>query len=649
VSEEKTKILLIEDDQSQGVALEEALKRSGFEVYWANHPDQAMNYVDEFGRKLSYVIADCLLPKTPGVELVVNLRKKLGGSFKALILSGIYTDKNFIKDAINKTQALAFFTKPFSIHQITELLKKEEEQLLADRTRKANISSRKSLYQVFSSPDLSIRQKRKILESLEDISGYDLPMIISLLSETRTSGFLNIFFEDGKVGGLSFFEGKITAVDVPDRGTFLGELLIQSGYINPDEVKVALEQKKKRKMGEYLIQGNLLSPHAFDLILIEQMSIRLSSIISDKKIRISFVGSENTEDSFPNIDNEALVGYLHDWNASKVSHQWLKSLFVFWSNKLISKNPLFKSDHFVLKMPLLNSLDGIWDSLDRGITINQMLENINYSEVAVYKGIHFLLIKGLIHFDKKIAFESEQSQLSHLERLSNEFEKKSDFEILDYFEASSGPANGQDLSAEIMNLLGEEPKTKSSVVHSVWQKLKIKLDTVLNLNQNSGAKEKAKKDSEKNENELKLKGTLLLEELKQTLSFNQFNSSKEIADKISQLGVEISGFHLLYAWTKLGTLQVAQKDRQLKEVELELAQVSPDERFGVHFSYVTALFYKAKGDLKVAEKQLRKCLAVDQNFILAKKELSLMQSKNKKQDLLTMDLKDVVTSLFRKK
>lgn len=643
------KILLIEDDQTQGAAIEEALKRSGFDVYWAMHPDQAHNFVEEFGKKISYIIADCLLPRTPGVDLVAGFRKKLGGAFKAIILSGIFTDKNFIKEATAKTQAVAFFKKPFSIQEVVGLLQQEEEQREIDRTRRSNISSRKSLYQVFSSPSLSLRQKKKILESLEDISGYDMPMIISLLSETQSTGFLNIFFEDGKVGGLSFFEGKITLVDVPDKSTFLGEMLIQSGYVNPDEIKTALEQKKKRKMGEYLIQGNFLSPHAFDLILIEQMSVRLSSIIVDSKIRVNFIPNETLEDSFPNIDNDSLLVYLHDWSASKVNHQWIKSLFLFWGNNLMTKSVLFTENHPVLRSPLLKALDGFWMRLENGLTLNQLLSEGKYSEVAIYKGIHLLLVKSLIHFDKKITFESAEAQLSYLERVYHEFEKKSDFEMLEYIEVASGTESEEELSVEIFSFLGEEPKDKNSSVYAVWIKLKKKLESALSLNDNTSAMAQAKQDSEKNESELKLKGSLLLEELKQALTFNQFSAAKETAEKISRLGVEVPGFHLYYAWTKLGTIQISKKEVQLKEVELELAQVAPDDRFGVPFSFVTALFYKVKGDIKVAEKQLRKCLAMDPNFILAKKELSLLQAKNKKQDLLTMDLKDVVTSLFKKK
>lgn len=649
MKDSKTKILLIEDDQSQGAAIDEALKRSGFDVFWAQHPDQAMSFVDEFGPKLRYIISDCLLPRTPGVDMVASIRKKLGGSFKTILLSGIFTDKNFIKDAIGKTQAFAFLAKPFSMNEMVDLLKKEEAQFEVEKSRKSNASSRKSLYQVFLNPSLSIRQKRKILESLEDISGYDMPMIISLLSETKSSGFLNIIFSDSKLGGLSFCEGKITRVDVPNKGTYLGELLIQSGYVNPEEVKVALEQKKKRKMGEYLIQGNLLSPHAFDLIIIEQMSVRLSSIITDQKIKISFVPSESIEDTIPNIDNEDLVGYLHDWTASKVSHQWLKSLFVFWGNNLIGKSPLFIQDHPVLKMSLLNALEGLWEYLDRGITLNQMLEKQSYSEVAVYKGIHFLFVKGLVHFDKKITFENELSQLHHLERLTTELEKKNDFEILEYFEVSTGSEHSENINTEIMNLLGAEPDSKTSTTHKVWSALRSKLEKALKLNQNAGALEQEKVASAKNEAELKMRGSLMMEDLRQALNFNQFSVAKDLSEKISQLGVEIAGYHLHQAWTLLGTLQVSKKGQQLKLVELELAQVSPDERFGVYFSYVTALFYKAKGDLKVSEKQLRKCLAVDPNFLLAKKELSLMRAKSKKPDLLTMDFKDVVTSLFKKK
>src|SRR5690606_242153 len=103
----------------------------------------------------------------------------------------------------------------------------------------------------------------------------------SLLVETKSSGYLDIYEKSGAVSGISFASGTIVGVDIEDKATYLGELIIQGGYATPADVQNAVNEKSNMRLGQKLIKGNLLSPHAFDLALTEQMNIRLSRTISD--------------------------------------------------------------------------------------------------------------------------------------------------------------------------------------------------------------------------------------------------------------------------------------------------------------------------------------------------------------------------------
>jgi hypothetical protein len=70
-------------------------------------------------------------------------------------------------------------------------------------------------------------------------------------------------------------------------------MLIQSGYVLPENVqRVLADKSSNQKIGYRLIQGNLISPHAFDLILAEQMNVRLSRGISEQIVKINFAATE---------------------------------------------------------------------------------------------------------------------------------------------------------------------------------------------------------------------------------------------------------------------------------------------------------------------------------------------------------------------
>ena len=104
------------------------------------------------------------------------------------------------------------------------------------------------------------------------------------------------------------------------------------------------------------------------------------------------------------------------------------------------------------------------------------------------------------------------------------------------------------------------------------------------------------------------------------------------------------------ALNKLGApVDPARKMAMLKDVELELLQVPPDERYDALFPFVIGLFNKAKGDVVGARKSLEKSVAMDSSFIPARRELSMLSAQTKKQDVFNMDLKEMVSGFFKKK
>lgn len=638
----KSKILILEDDESVRSALKEILSRAGHSVFVASRPDEA-NSILASNSNIEFLFCDCLLPQMTGLDFIKQARANYpSAKFKVVLMSGIYTDKSFIQEATQSTQAVAFMKKPFDMEQVLKIVKKEEAP------RREESSARKLLYQMFANPTVTNRQKRKVIESIEEVSGFDLPFLYSLLVETKSGGYLNIYNADGSVSGISFCNGNIVGVDVDDKTTFLGEMLIQSGYATPQDVQEALRVKNNRRIGDYLIQNNQLSPHAFDLILMEQMNIRLVRTIVDQKIRVNFASAE-VEMSNPSIDADSLSYYLHDWIASKISINWLKSLYVMWSGNIIVKSPTFRDDHPALSMSLVKSLEGLTVKLNNQITLTQLLDIKGYSEVAVYKAIHFLLTKGLIVFAQRAAFANPAEQLKVIKKIAAELENKNSYEIVAYMETGTGGGSAESMLSDFMTLLGDEPTDTASEVYTQWHKVQKLAEDAMNASKDTNKIDQIRQATQRNEAEAKLRANSLMEEVKKALQYTQFAKALELLAEVAKLNPQTQQLHLYSSWAKLGSVDVAKKNFVLKEVELELMQVPPDERYDTLFPFVIGLFNKTKGDMVAARKSFEKSVALDPSFIPARREISVLAAANKKQDVFNVDLKQVVSGFFKKK
>jgi CheY-like chemotaxis protein len=641
VDSNKQKILILEDDVTLGGALKETLGRQGHSVLLATRPDEAFGFLDS--NKVDFIFCDCLLPQMTGLDFIKKVRENYPGMrFNLVLMSGIYTYKYFVQEAVQKTQAVAFLLKPFENEQIIRLVKKEAAP------KKEESNARKVLYQMFANPSVTNRQKRKVIESVEEVSGFDLPFLYSLLSETKSSGYLNIYNDDGSVSGISFCNGFIVGVDVDDRTTFLGEMLIQSGFAAPQDVQIALKDKNTRRIGNYLVQNNQLSPHAFDLILMEQMNIRLVRTIVDQKIRINFASAE-VEMMNPSLDGETLLLYLHDWIASKISLPWLKSLYMMWAGNSIAKSAAFSEEHPALQMSLVKALPGFVGRLNQQTTLNQLLEVQEYSEIAVYKAIHFLLTKGLIVFAQRAAFKNAQEQLAALKKIWIDLDGKNSYEVNAYIDSASSATGSEEILADFISLLGERPKDENSELFKLWNQIKTAADTASHQDSNKLAQDK--QAVQRTEAEAKLRASSIIEEVRQALLLNQFTKALQQLNEVAKLNSQVAHFHLYSSWAKLGGhIDPQRKANVMKEVELEMVQIPPDERYDALFPFVLGLMSKAKGDFVAARKSFEKCIAMDSTFIPARREISLLANANaKKQDVFNMDLKQVVSGFFKKR
>ncbi len=641
----KANILLIGNELSLGESIKQSLTADGYEVFHILHPDEAHGVLN--AKRIDILLVDCMLPRISGVDFVEQLRAAFPSlKFKIILMSGIYTDKNFIQEATKRTQAISFIKKelPFdqalvleAIHKIPVVAQAAEEPV------------RKVLYQIFDKEKVTARQKRKIIESLEEVSGFDLPFIYSLLVETKSSGYLNIYEKNGSVSGISFASGNIIGVDVEDQTTFLGNLLIQSGYAAPNDVQQAVKEKSSLRLGQKLIKGNLLSPHAFDLAISEQMNIRLSRTITDHMIRVNFATSD-VETTMPCIDSDQMLGYLHDWIVSKVTASWLQSLYMMWAGHEIVKTPSFRSDQPALQMSMIKQLGGLAEEIAKGTNINKLLLQKKYNEAALYKGLHFLLTKGLIAFSNAATFSTPEEQRAAVRKVAADFKGKSPIEILNLLNISPQGRNSKEaLTREFVKVIGPQPATQNADLLEEWKAVQKIYQEAIDRSDDSNLMDKMTAENKTHEAEKKLKATQIIEEVKQLLQMSMFTKAYEKLNEALRLSSQAPQVYIFLAWAKLGQQEPGKKIANLKDIEFDLMQVPAEERYDVFYPFVTGLYQRANGDFNSALKSFDKAIACDSSFIPARREISTLAASSKKNDMLNLDLTKMVSGFFRKK
>ncbi len=645
MSDAKANVLLIGNELSLGEAIKNTLISDGYQVFHILHPDEAQEILN--AHRIDIMLVDCMLPKLSGVDFVEQLRKNFPTlKFKIILMSGIYTDKNFIQEATKRTQAVAFIKKeiPFEHAQVLEAIHKIPSSRPA-----GEVPIRKVLYQIFEKEKVTTREKRKIIESLDDVSGFDLPFIYSLLVETKSSGYLNIYYQSGAVSGIAFATGNIVGVDVEDQTTYLGNLLIQSGYATPNDVQNAIKEKSSLKLGQKLIKGNFLSPHAFDLALSEQMNIRLSRTIADHMVKVNFSSSE-VEVSSPHIDADQLLSFLHDWIVSKLSANWLKTLYMMWAGHAIVKTAFFRTDHPALQMSMIKQLDGFITEINKGTNINKLLSEKRYNESGLYKALHFLLTKGLIVFSNAATFATAGDQMAAVRKVAADFKGRSPIEILNLLNISrQGQSSKESLIRDFVQVIGPEPSSQNKELHQEWIAVHKQYEQAILRMGDANLMEQMTLANQTREAEQKLKATQIVEEVKQLLLMNMFTKAYEKLNEALRLSSQVPQVHIFLAWAKLGQHEPNKKIANLKDIEFDLMQVPAEERYDVFFPYVTGLYQKVRGDFNSASKSFSKAVAIDSTFIPARREISALASATKKQDVLNLDLTKMVSGFFRKK
>ncbi len=641
-------ILIVEDDPTLGKAIYEMVKRDGFNPILISKPIDAIPQLKL--QTLHMAIIDCMLPKMNGRDLAVKLKAESGGEMPIILMSGIYKDKSYIQESTRQTGAFAYLVKPFNIDELKKII---NQKILSSHEVEVRMMP---VYNLMGQSTISVDERIQAINESELVHGYDLPWLYSLLLEDKLNGILNINSSEGAQSSVAFSNGKIVQVTMSDQESFFGSLLVEGGYISPVELDEAIKAPSQTKrLGEKLVEMNLLSPHAIDIVLTEQQGIRLAKTIQDTSNKVSFTPNEGLKASIE-ISKKMFVQFLDDWILSKIKPEWIKAFYVSWMNHTFVKGSEFSENHRALSLVNINNLPGfLSEVLKKGTTLQTLLSKFENQEAYAYRALHLLTTTRMIAFGSQTRLRDFEAQTKRFEKINEEMDKQNFFERL----GLSKKAKETEIKRAYLDLakvlhpdklLPETPPLLKSLVTSAFEKVNQAYQTL----SNHSSLDHYLRELETGTAELALKADNLTSDGKASLRKGEVKKALQTLEDAAKLTSPNVELKILIIWAKLKSPGLSTTNEHLNKIKEDLSEIPPEDRHTALYYFIKGLWLKANDELDGARKSFEHAVSLDVDLIEARRELNLLKheftvTKAKKNDLLNADLKDVVTMLFNKK
>lgn len=379
-------VLVIEDDDSVAQALKEVLVRNGCDVDLYKSPKDALEKIGKHAYHLAFV--DCMVPHQNGVDFVAQyLNEFERNETEIILMSGIFTDRAFVKESLQKTKAKAFLPKPFEVDQVINFVKQSSV------VHQKKLPFRFEFLKTYATLGMDPKQKRETLIEADVLDSYDLLSYIYLLLESRLSGYIYIEYEKGLKTTLTMSNGVLIGIDLDDKNTKIGSLLLKYGYVTSDDLNEVLNNPQgSSRLGQRLIQANKMSPHAFDYVFVEQLKARLQRILLPETMKIQFSISEI--DQTIGLEKEDMSQFAFEFLMDQVPEGFFKEYYknfeiarAKYLSPSAAQNPFLQRSYFKKQEAFLASLV-------QGISVQKLLQ----SKPEDLRLLHLMVLKGLVVF-----------------------------------------------------------------------------------------------------------------------------------------------------------------------------------------------------------------------------------------------------------
>ncbi len=114
-------ILVVEDERTPLEVIKLMLENLGYQTITAHNGEEALKVYAQYKDKICLVIADLVMPKMNGIELIKKLKEQ-GGKVKIVLMTGYPLSSGWKKDW--GEDVVAVLEKPIKINKLAEMLEK---------------------------------------------------------------------------------------------------------------------------------------------------------------------------------------------------------------------------------------------------------------------------------------------------------------------------------------------------------------------------------------------------------------------------------------------------------------------------------------------------------------------------------------------
>jgi len=630
-------ILIVDDDNSVRTMLVEAIGKFGYRTSAAPKADEALNLVKI--KPFHLALIDCMLPKTNGVDLAVQMRKSRFGNAPIILMSGVFRDKSFSAEAIEKSKAVDFIKKPFSISELKDAI----DRALADLLGGEQVP----LQVLISKPFSSGRERTRVIETLDEIKGYDLPFVICVLMDAKANGHLNIANDSGEIFGITLRGGMITKVDSSQSEVNLTMMLLDKGLIAKDDIGSI--GGKRGDLVQSLVDQQYLSPHVLPQLHRAQIIEDLRRLFVDEKITINFV-PDRGKDRSVEISLDDLTQLLEEVISEVIPAEHLRAFYKDWMEFGISPGPSLSADHTVFHSALLQKTKGISALLKNGLTIEEMRDQGGFILDDLLRALHLLVFQRIIVFDDVRKKKSFSLNMDRVKAINKEIQNKSPLEIFRYFGASE-----EVKEIEVKEIFKEFsrsnhpdhlPSNSTDEMRGIVTELFSRVSEANDILTDPQRRERLLKSLKQQEAERQIRAEAFTEEATSLLRKGRATEALEKTREAMKLH-QSRNVVLAHAWALLKSQ--GDTGEMTSEAARLLDAIPHEERRNAHYSFVYGLLKKNLGDTAGAIAQLERSIAMDPNFLDARRERGSLGNAPEKLDIFNADLTALVGNFFKKK
>ena len=380
------KVLILEDNLSLAESLKHLLSQQGFETRIKSCWETAVPLLkfDFF----DIIVLDILLPDKKGFEVLKILSEKNIKS-KIALISGLFNEATVSENIPEKLKKnCLFFKKPIDEQAFLKFIKKEKSSF-----GPKGVSFMESLF----SANTPSKPLSFYFPSTKDRDSKELISIVFTAHLKQWTGELEVAINNN-INSIQFFKGRIIKVVSNSGKSFLGELLVEHGLSLQEDIELLLEQKDtNKKMGELLVEKELLSPYMLHFILKEQMKIRLSEFMSHSVLRLT-VKEKKPKDfmSQAEVDFNALdfIEWLADSVQTELSEKFLNKFYLQIQNSLVYKTSQLNMISISQKK-FLTKYNKFFKSLKEGVSVEELMKEFKNSLSALALFYFGLLTKSI--------------------------------------------------------------------------------------------------------------------------------------------------------------------------------------------------------------------------------------------------------------